>query len=195
MIFLSLPTVEKTTRTQNPNGVLEAWIAAMAAENTQALAMLYEQTKTAVYGFALSLTKNSQDAEDVTQETYVRLFQAAKSYRPRGKPMAWILTITRNLSLMKLRKRKNQGTPFQDHLVADEKQEQDFSENSINRIVLKTVLQALSDEERQIVMLHSVTGLKHREIAEVLQIPLSTALSKYRRALSKLKKGLKGEKL
>jgi RNA polymerase sigma factor (sigma-70 family) len=121
MIFLSVPAAGKKARAQNPNVVYEALIAEMAAEDTQALEKLYEQTKTMVYGFALSLTKNAQDAEDVTQDTYVRLFQAAKSYRPQGKPMAWILTITRNLFLMKLRKKKNQGAPFQDYLVSPEK--------------------------------------------------------------------------
>ena len=62
---------------------------------------------------------------------------------------------------------------------------------SVNRLVLNEALAILSDEERQIVFLYSVSGLKHREIAALLQLPLSTTLSKYRRALSKLKKQLK----
>ena len=53
-------------------------------------------------------------------------------------------------------------------------------------------LSTLSDEERQIIMLHVTAGLKHREIAQLLELPLSTVLSKYRRALSKLKQKLEG---
>ncbi|MDR1538930.1 MAG: hypothetical protein LBU32_13220 [Clostridiales bacterium] len=49
----------------------------------------------------------------------------------------------------------------------------------------------LSEQERQIIMLHCSGGLKHREIGRLLELPLSTTLSKYRRALSKLKKFLK----
>ena len=55
-----------------------------------------------------------------------------------------------------------------------------------NRIVTRAVMSQLSDEERQIVVLHAVAGLKHREIADLLEKPLSTVLNKYRRALKKL---------
>ena len=51
-------------------------------------------------------------------------------------------------------------------------------------------LKALGDEERQIVLLHAVSGMKHRELSELLELPLSTVLSKYARALAKLKKAL-----
>lgn len=60
-------------------------------------------------------------------------------------------------------------------------------------MVLQTVLSRLSVEERQIVILHSVEGFKHREIAQILDLPLGTALSKYHRALSKLRKMLEEE--
>ena len=61
--------------------------------------------------------------------------------------------------------------------------------------MLQSLLSQLSDEERQIVTLHALTGCKHREIAAVLNIPLSTVLSKYRRALRKLEKALEEEKV
>ena len=61
-----------------------------------------------------------------------------------------------------------------------------------DRTVLTAALSTLSDEERQIIMLHVTAGLKHREIAQLLELPLSTVLSKYRRALSKLKQKLEG---
>lgn len=59
-----------------------------------------------------------------------------------------------------------------------------------DRLVLEAAFGVLSDTERQIVMLHAVSGIKHREIALILELPLSTVLSKYARALSKLKKHL-----
>ena len=59
--------------------------------------------------------------------------------------------------------------------------------------LLHTALTQLSEEESRIVLLHAVTGLKHREIAALLGLPLPTALSKYHRALKKLKKLLEGE--
>lgn len=53
-------------------------------------------------------------------------------------------------------------------------------------MMLEAVLSALSDEERAIVTLHALTGLRHREIAALLGLPLPTVLSKYSRALKKL---------
>ena len=55
------------------------------------------------------------------------------------------------------------------------------------RLVLAEYMKRLSDVERQIVVLHAVAGFKHREIAEMLELPLSNVLSKYNRALKKLK--------
>ena len=57
-----------------------------------------------------------------------------------------------------------------------------------DRMMLEAVLSALSDEERQIVTLHALTGLRHREIAALLGLPLPTVLSKYSRALKKLQR-------
>ena len=62
-----------------------------------------------------------------------------------------------------------------------------------DRHVLRAALSVLSEQERQVVMLHAVTGLKHREIAQLLELPLATVLSKYRRALKKLNLLLEGD--
>ena len=61
-----------------------------------------------------------------------------------------------------------------------------------DRTVLSAAMSVLEDEEQRIVLLHAVTGLKHREIAESLSLPLSTVLSKYHRALKKLRRKLEG---
>ena len=58
-----------------------------------------------MYGLALSYLKNQHDAEDVTQDAFVRAWENAHQYRPQGTPLAWLLTIARNLALMKLRER------------------------------------------------------------------------------------------
>ena len=60
--------------------------------------------------------------------------------------------------------------------------------NILDRIVLQEALSKLDFEERQIVILHSLTGLKHREIGEILELPVGTVLSKYNRSIKKLKK-------
>ena len=84
---------------------LEPLMAGLAAGDQEALGQLYRRTRTAVYGLALSILRHGHDAEDVTQDTFVRAWEKAEQYRPQGTPMAWLLAITRNLALMKLRER------------------------------------------------------------------------------------------
>ena len=62
-----------------------------------------------------------------------------------------------------------------------------------DKMILAECLRNLSDEERRIVLLHTVSGFKHREIAKFLELPLSTVLSKHNRALKKLRKIYGGE--
>ena len=61
------------------------------------------------------------------------------------------------------------------------------------RILLQQALGSLAEEERRIVLLHAVTGMKHREIAALLELPLPTVLSKYHRALKKMRSTLEGD--
>ena len=58
---------------------------------------------------------------------------------------------------------------------------------------MQQALATLGEEERRIILLHAVTGLKHREIAALLELPLSTVLSKYNRALKKMRAYLEGD--
>ena len=62
-----------------------------------------------------------------------------------------------------------------------------------DRQVLQEALARLEPEERQVILLHAISGLKHREIAQLLERPLSTVLSKYHRGLKKMKALMKGE--
>ena len=170
---------------------LEGMLAGLAAGNRDSLAALYHRTRAAVYGLALSYLKNGHDAEDVTQDTFVRAWDKADQYRPQGKPLGWLLAITRNLALMKLRDRgKSQDLP-------EDQWENLAIENPMvtleDRQLLTAAMAVLTDQERQVVILHAVTGLRHKEIAALLEIPLATALSKYHRALKKLKSAMKGE--
>ena len=177
---------EKAVRGGN---VDEKLIRRIAEGDNHAFEILYRESKAAVYGLALAVVRNVHTAEDVMQETYIRVYDAAPTYHPQGKPMAWIMTITRNLALMKLRKNAMADhVPVPDWHMAKAVSE---PEQSIDRMVLETAIYSLNDEERQIIMLHDIAGMKHREIGDILKIPLPTVLSKYRRALSKLKKRLR----
>ncbi|MBQ0035650.1 MAG: RNA polymerase sigma factor [Firmicutes bacterium] len=156
-----------------------------------ALEHLYFLTKDTIYGYALSLLKNAHDAEDVLHDCFISIYQSAYGYVASGKPMAWIFTITRNLCLTKLRARSR----FSDIPEEDwDKYLQSNDHVSIqNKIVLEHCMRDLADDEREILLLHALSGLKHREIAELTKRPLSTILSKYHRALKKMRAALKKE--
>ncbi len=166
-------------------------ILEIAKGNMEAFHSLYDLTAEGVYGFALSILKNRHDAEDVLQETFLSVHSNAATYTPQGKPMAWILTIARNLSLNKL-KSHSKATELGDNADYDGPKFSDIS-NLEHKLVLTTAFKILSDEERQILMLHAVGGMKFREISDVLSQRLNTVLSKYHRAIKKMKQQLERE--
>ena len=146
---------------------------------------LYILTEKTIYAYALSIVRHHEDARDIVSDTFLKIRSAAHLYKPMGKPLAWMFTITRNLAMDRLRHhaRYHDG----DFSELEFQDEFSFVENTGDRMVLETVLTRLTEEERRIVMLHAVSGLKHREIASSLNIPLSTVLSKYKRSLKKLR--------
>ena len=159
----------------------------------EAFAALYQSTSGAVFAYALSVLKNRQDAEDVLHDCYVNIYQTAQAYRSEGKPMAWIMTITRNLCLHKLRERGRRAErpdcDWEMLLRADSGLDDE------ERVLLRACMDALGSEERRIFLLHAVSGFKHREIAEFLDMPLATVLSKYSRAVKKMRNFLEEAEL
>lgn len=190
MFFLCLTsTLENTQRERASAPELRELIRRIGLGEEEALASLYEQTRHAVFGFALSISKNHADAEEIMQDTFLAVDANADRYQPVGSPMAWILTITRNLAYQRLRRAKRE-TAAED--IPEEADHAILSEETENKMILETALKTLGEEERQIVMLHAVSGLKHREIAALLGLSLPTTLSRYHRALAKLQKQLGG---
>ncbi len=163
---------------------LDSLLHDVASGSTDALSKLYMHTKVSVYAFALSLLKNPQDAEDVLQDTYIHIWNGAGGYQSHGKPMAWILTVAKNLCRKRLQTNSRTVSigEFWESLPAHMSPD--------DRLTLDYCLKQLAEEERQIVVLHAVSGIKHREIASLLELPLSTVLSKYHRAIKKMRANL-----
>ena len=180
---------EKPTDLSPDRARLETLLAGIAQGDRNALAELYSAARGAVYAMALGILRNAYDAQDVTQDVFVRIWDSAAGYRPQGSPMAWILTITRNMALMRLRG-SGRVEPMDEAAWAALPAPTMPAEE---RAALRAALETLSDAERQIVLLHASSGLKHREIGQLLGLPLATVLSKYHRALKKLRTQLEGD--
>ena len=172
----------------------EEMIEAMGDGDMEAFHLFYQDTARPVYSFILSLTRNPEEAEDVMQDTYLTVWTKAGSYVPQGKPLAWVFTIARNLCYMRFRDQKHEADIGLSDL--SEMETGEFCpqiEDAADKMVLHAALKILNEEERQIVLLRTSAGLKHREIAADLEMPLATVLSKYNRAMKKLKKHLREE--
>ncbi|MCR5665832.1 MAG: RNA polymerase sigma factor [Eubacterium sp.] len=176
-------------RVSIPPGIFDK----IAKGDKNAFEELYRLTYKPLFAVILSWTKSQEDAKDILQDTYVKIYKSSHLYKERGNPMAWIIKISRNLFLMKVRSEK---TDLVDG--AYELKDYDISVNQIsdadNRILIDQLFRHLGEEERTIVVMHLITGLKHREIADELNMPVGTVLSKYNRALKKLKEAVQKTK-
>ena len=186
-----LMSMEELARAQRPEGRLEERLLPLVGQgDLEAFEVLYRSTERAVYALALSILKNPHDAEDIVQETYLKVRAAAHLYVPQGKPLAWLFTITKNLCRDLLRgQSRTEAAPD----GAEDDLRFSYVSDPTDRLVLEAALGALGEEERQVVLLHAASGLKHREIARDLGLPLSTVLSRYSRALKKLQRYLTEE--
>ncbi len=187
LIFLT----SVNTTLNNDFDQLESLLLLTAEGDREAFSKLYGLIQDSVYGYALSILKNKSDAEDVLQTAFINIWTNARSYSANGKPMAWVLTITKNLCFMKMRESKK-TVSFEENVEIFTPSPDDTAETAENKVMLSAVIKVLSDDERQILMLHAVSGLKFHEIAELQQKPLPTVLSKYHRAIKKIKKTVGG---
>lgn len=192
MLFMGLMSLDRP----EDYGCLsdEALLKKVAGGDREAFQQLYQNTDRTMYSFILSIVKHPQDAEEIMQEVYLKIWTSASGYKSQGKPLAWMFTIARNLCYMKFREQKHDSSVALEDLTGVETGEHCAEiEMAADKLVLLAALEILKEEEREIVLLHTSGGMKHREIAASLKIPLATELSKYNRAMKKLENYLREE--
>lgn len=134
----------------------------------------YEQYKTGIFRYALSIVKEPEAAEDVLQEVFVRLL-SGKGFPQPGKEQAYLYRMARNLCYDQLRRRKRYG---------GESEQTGNTEGSYAYIEL---ISQLDRKEQEIVTLKIVGGLTHREIAGIMGLTEHAAKKRYERAIQKLR--------
>lgn len=152
------------------------------AQDMEALEQLYRLLKRDVFAFAYSILRDVPLAEDCLQETFVRLPAAAARLRKPGSGKAFVFSIARYAAMELLRKRG---------AVAGEPQPEEMpnGEGDFTRAVEAAALLGILDEqERQILVLHVYSGWTFREIAALLDRPVSTVKSSYARARALIQK-------
>jgi len=172
----------------------EALLQAMRARQPEALAQLYDRYAAAVYSLARMITRDDGAAEDVTQEVFLRLWQAPELYVPERGPFApWLLRVTRNRALDWVRQRRR-GTAslavmIDEHGIEPVGGGEDPAALAERTILAEHVRQAraeLEPSQRQVLELAYFAGLTQREMADMLGIPLGTVKTRVRTGLRRL---------
>ena len=158
-------------------------LAQVAGGDIRALEALYRRMRVQVFAVALAVTADRGTAEDVLQDTFVRVYSAAPRCRPEARAPAWVLTIARHLALDAVRRRTGEpASGMADHGAAAPACEPD----RIRLDVVNALLQ-LGEVDRQIVVLHDLAGFTHAEVAAELGLPAGTVRWRYRLALARLR--------
>jgi len=127
------------------------------------------------------------DAEDLVQDTFIRLYKYRDRYKPTAKLTTFLYLLARQVRIDMLRKKKRRNE-FEDKLIEEGlAEEQAAKGGSTQTIDVETALQKLPESMRAVVILNMYQGLKYQEIADVLEIPLGTVKSRMFQALNKLK--------
>lgn len=158
---------------------------------------IYDRYSGRIYNFALRFLKNSEAAEDATQEVFVKMIRHANQFQGDAKLSTWLFSITANWCRDFLRKADNKSKESDDVLVTlpapaeqapDRHLEQRENEERIQR-----ALKALTPEQREAILLSRYQGLSYAEIAQISGCSEGAVKTRVFRAMETLKKALVGE--
>lgn len=161
-------------------------ISRICVNDREGLRAIYEDYCALIYSVTMEILHNREDAEDVTSEFFIRLWDIAETYRPGKGHRAWMITIAHNMAIDYLRKRKREN-PAEEVPEPPQNGQDSQEDRLLNRLSLAQALMTLKEEERQIVNLKIMGELTFREIAELLGKPQGTVAWLYRTAIGKLK--------
>ncbi len=157
---------------------------------------LFKRHRDRAYGFALGLVGSPEDALDLTQEAFVRAYRALKRFQPGAAFEPWFFRILRNLCLNALRRRKTwQTVPWDtvgDFQVAESESPSAGIERKEIQEAVWIALSELSEEHREIITLKDFQDRSYKEIAEILDCPVGTVMSRLYYARQALKVKLNG---
>ncbi|SHF68542.1 RNA polymerase sigma-70 factor, ECF subfamily [Mariniphaga anaerophila] len=169
------------------------------------LEFLIHRHKSRVYSYILLIVKNQELAEDIFQETFIKVIRSLKrgKYVENGKFVSWVLRISHNLIIDHFRREKLQGTISNDSTEVDIFNSQKFSDFTIEDEMVysqilsevKELVKELPDDQQQVIYMRHYMDLSFKEIAEQTGVSINTALGRMRYALINLRKLIKQKNL
>ncbi len=162
---------------------------------------IVEIHQSAVIGTVAKMLGGLGDAEDISQQVFIRVWKSAGRYKPSAKFTTWMFTITRNLVFNEMRRRQRKPAVSMDEreeeynlLTPDDNTaspDQQVLENELVKAI-DTAIQALPEKQRMAVILRRYEDRSYEEIADVLNLSLSAVKSLLFRARAQLKENLQG---
>lgn len=163
-----------------------------AGGNMQAFQSLFERHHRKVYGLVWRLAGDNETAHDLTQEVFIKLWDALASFRGESKFSTWLHTVATRVAISELRKQKRwrQDVSLTDvHDYADAVVQQESADLS----ELDKLIKRLPEQMRWVFVLHCIEGLRHDEVAEELGIAVGTSKAQVHRARTLLEEWLSDE--
>lgn len=172
---------------------IEELIARTSLGDREAFSRLYDATSAKLFGICLRVLKNRSEAEDALQDVYVRIWQKSGSYAANGySPMTWLITLTRNLAIDRLRARKSAPAETDDPgSVPDSRPTPEAAAVAASeQRQLNACLDELDGGRAEAVKGAYLEGYSYKELAAQHAVPLNTMRTWLRRSLLKLKECL-----
>ena len=189
------PQDSRETRTRDDDWA--ALIKRVAEGDQSALTALYDSTSRLVFGLILRVVGDRATAEEVVLDVYTQVWRQAATYdTKRGAPLAWIMTIARTRAIDRLRSSRHdlQSKEPLDAIGEARSASASPEENTVlseRRTLVRSALDLLSAEQREVIELAYYSGLSHSEIALKLNQPLGTVKTRTRLGMMKLRDTLR----
>ena len=179
----------------------------MASGDRDALREVYEAYLKLIFSVCYNQLKHREAAEDVASEFFIRLYQAAGSFKGNGHHKAWIVTIAKNMCVDYMRKNGRELAVLDEPAGEDDDMQRevssdsagaspmfhasggpDMAESTATRLTLEAAMRLLSDIEKEIIDLKLTSGFTFKEISEMLGMPQGTVSWHYNEAIKKLRR-------
>lgn len=175
----------------------------IAQKDPVALSLLYDQYNRLLFGLLISILKKKTEAEDILQEVFSNIWEKADQFDPdRGTGYTWIVSLTRNKGIDRLRSKvykeqKKQSTSLDDDdvyhpLYSSENNPLEDTILSDRADMVRKALQQISEKQRKVIEISYFSGLSQSEISEEYDIPLGTVKTRMRDGMMKLRDILSG---
>ncbi|NLI23564.1 MAG: sigma-70 family RNA polymerase sigma factor [Bacteroidales bacterium] len=166
--------------------------------NMAALEVLINRHRKKVYSYIFMQVRNQALAEDLFQETFIKVITSIKTdrYQDHGKFLSWVIRIAHNLIIDHYRKSKQLNTVSNDDFEGQLFNSRKFSDVTTEEILIRdqihndvrSLIDYLPEDQKQVVLLRHYAGMSFKEIAEVTNVSINTALGRMRYALINLRK-------